>query len=377
MEKSESYYEASLQKDIERIKNTIAQMAQLNEEAMRGSIEALLNRDRQLAHTVILRDRNIDALETELDRLCIEFIVRQQPVAGHLRFVYSTIKIIRELERIGDYAESIARQVLCLIPLKNLPPLDLFVELAEVSIKMFKSAIQSFLSSDFHTAKNLMIVEDEADILRSRINQQINQLQEEGKIPNEAVNPLLTIARRLERLADEAKNICEEVIYMATGEVAKHKAGDLYYVLFVDKENSCLSRMAEAIGQSLLNPRVHFSSAGLKPAESLDPFLLSFMASKGVAVNTDAPRAFDVEWQLQNIQIVIALGKGVRKNLPPEASDAILFEWPISDPSKQTGVAAEIHHAYEETFVSLQTHVQDLLQAIEEMEKEKKSGSNL
>ncbi|MBN2357055.1 phosphate signaling complex protein PhoU [candidate division KSB1 bacterium] len=358
-----------MQKDIDRIKNTILEMARLNESAMRHSVEALLTRNRQLAHTVILRDRTIDALETELDRLCIEFIVRQQPVARHLRFVYSTIKIIREMERIGDYAESIARQVLCLIPIEPLPPLDLYVELADLSIKMFHDSIQAFINGDEKSAKDLMVIEDEADGLRSRINQQLLKLQDDGDIVIEAVNPLMTIARRLERLADEAKNICEESIYMATGEVAKHKHGDLLYVLFVDKDNSCLSRMAEAVGQSLRSAKVHFSSAGLEPAAALDPIMIDFLSNKQVPLSLEAPRALSVEWQVQTVHVIIAFGKEIRKALPPETEDAIIFDWPIPDPCKKAGVSAEIHHAYGETLQLLQTHIHDLVQAIIGQEK--------
>jgi len=108
----ESRYEQSLQRDIALLKRKTKEMAMLGEGGLRNAILALMNRDRQLAYTVILRDRCIDDLEIELDRLCLVFLVRQQPVSIHLRFVFATIKIIRELERIGDYAESIARQVL-------------------------------------------------------------------------------------------------------------------------------------------------------------------------------------------------------------------------------------------------------------------------
>src|SRR6185369_12974081 len=90
----------------------VSEMGGLAEQALRDCLSALRNRNRQLAYTVILRDSRIDELEKEVDRLCLEFLVRQQPVAGPLRFAYSTIRINLELERVGDYAESIARQVL-------------------------------------------------------------------------------------------------------------------------------------------------------------------------------------------------------------------------------------------------------------------------
>ena len=105
-----THYEESLQRDIERIKSKVQQMADLAAGALDACLRALVERNRQLAYSVILRDQRIDALEKEIDRLCLEFIVRQQPAARHLRFAYVTIKINQEVERIGDYAESMARQ---------------------------------------------------------------------------------------------------------------------------------------------------------------------------------------------------------------------------------------------------------------------------
>ena len=84
----------------------------MDERALTRAMQAFVKRDRQLANSVILHDQDVDALETEIDRLCLEFFVRHQPAAGHLRFVYSASKVVTELERVGDYAESIARQVL-------------------------------------------------------------------------------------------------------------------------------------------------------------------------------------------------------------------------------------------------------------------------
>src|ERR1041385_9536535 len=107
-----SHYEETLQRDIKAIQEKILKMAQLDERALRDSLKALVERNRQLAYAVILRDQYIDELEKEVDRLCLEFLVRQQPVAGPLRLAYATIRINLELERVGDYAEGIARQIL-------------------------------------------------------------------------------------------------------------------------------------------------------------------------------------------------------------------------------------------------------------------------
>src|SRR6185503_7315016 len=233
------HLEASLQRDIDLIRGKIQEMARRCEQALTTCLKAFQESNRQLAYSVILRDRYIDELEKQIDRLCLEFIIRQQPVAGHLRFVYSTIKINAELERIGDYAESIARQVL------KLSKYDLkafhaqYVEIANLSIPMLHAAVQAFVEQNAELARKTMIVEDEVDVLRNKINATLLGAHRENKIPTEALTPLMTIARRIERVSDQAKNICEEVLYICTGESYKHQGTEVIRVLFVDLHNSC------------------------------------------------------------------------------------------------------------------------------------------
>src|SRR5687768_17023198 len=107
-----SHYEESMERDIARLRDKIREMAARTEQGLRDGIAALLGNNRQLAYSIILRDTFIDALDREIDRLCLEFIIRQQPVGVHLRFAAAAIKINLDLERTGDYAKSIAKQVL-------------------------------------------------------------------------------------------------------------------------------------------------------------------------------------------------------------------------------------------------------------------------
>ena len=123
------------------------------EQALEDCVKALVAGDRQLAYAVILRDQYIDEKEKEIDRLCLEFLVRQQPVAGTLRFVYSTIRTNLELERVGDYAESIARQVLKVSQLPVDIPKDWYVEIARHSIAMLREAVRAFVEQDAELAR--------------------------------------------------------------------------------------------------------------------------------------------------------------------------------------------------------------------------------
>src|SRR5688572_30967609 len=161
-----THFEQSLQRDIDRIRSKVGEMASLGEHALRDCMKALAEKNRVLAFSVILRDQRIDELEKEIDRLCLEFLVRQQPVAGHLRFAYATIKINLELERIGDYAESVARQILKVSALHDKLPIADFTALANVSIPMLRNAVKAFIEQDAKLARESMEEEDKADMLR-------------------------------------------------------------------------------------------------------------------------------------------------------------------------------------------------------------------
>lgn len=337
-------------------------MAQLAERALTDALKAFVDRNLTLAYSVILRDQFIDEKEKELDRLCLEFLVRNQPVAGHLRFVYSTIKINLELERIGDYAESIARQVLKLNSLPQ-PPTENFVQLANTSVTMLRNAIEAFVEQSPELARAAMQSEEVTDALRRDIDTDIARLREESKIPFEAVTPLMTVSRRFERVADQAKNICEEVLYVCTGEYMKHKGAEVFRVLFVDDSNSCLSQMAEAIAQSLHTYNLVFSSAGTV-ARSIDWRTVEFLTEKGFDISRETAKSLERIPNLDHYHVIIALSKDAKKVFPPPPTKTVGLDWTLPDPSTRPGSLGEVRGAYEDAFQFLNTHVRELVQAL-------------
>ena len=357
------HLEASLQRDISLIRGKILEMSQNAERALKTCLQALQESNRQLAYAVILRDRHIDELEKQVDRLCLEFIIRQQPVAGHLRFVYSTIKINAELERIGDYAESIARQILKLAKydLKAFHPQ--YVEIANLSIPMLHAAVKAFVEEDAELARKTMAIEDEVDVLRNKINANLLRAHVENKLPLEALTPLMTVARRLERVSDQAKNICEEVLYISTGESYKHKGSEVFRILFLDHDNGARSQMAEAIANSLGQSSLVFNSAGIdwKP---VDAQTLSFLKEKGLETARPTSKSIQQVPNLEHYQVIVALDPEARKSIPPMPNKVITLEWNVADPSNAKGLPAEVRAAYEETFRHIQEHVEDLAEAI-------------
>jgi len=358
---SESHYEQSLQHDLDDLRDKVLEMARLDELALQQSMDAFYKNNRQLAYIVILRDQMIDELEIELDQLCLRFLVRQQPVAGHLRFVYSVIKIISELERIGDYAESIARHAIRLIPLKLKFSYDLFKKLADVSITMFHKSVDAFVHKNIEQSTSLMEMEEEADKLRSDIFSYLYKLRQEGTVPLEALGSLMAIAGRLERVSDQAKNFCEETLYITTGEMAKHKKADVFNILFVDQDNSSISQMAEAIGRTMKYPKFLFNSAGIVP-EPIDAATKKFLSGKGIDISNHFSKSLDVLSQRQRFHVVVLLGLKHQSIKTLHSMKSLILDWPakFSKTGKTTDPTAE----FEQAFNYLSEHIRDLVLAI-------------
>ena len=357
-----SHYEETLERDIGRIRSALGEMTNLAAGALEACVGALVARNRQTAYAVILRDRRIDELEKELDRLCLEFLIRQQPVARHLRFAYSTIKVNLELERIGDYAESIARQILKLSNMQVNPPLERFQQLASLAIPMVRDALKAFIAGDDKLARDVISREEETDALRSMINAEVYQLRLEGKIPQEALNPLLTIARRFERSADQASNIAEEAIYMVTGEYQKHHGGSTWRMVFIDEHNHCRSQMAEAIANGMRQPQFVFTSAGLD-AQEIDPGTVEFLKSKDLDLSRAKSRSIQQLPNFEAAQIIVALSPEAKRAFP-KPTKAVCLDWSIADPSLVSGDAETKRAAYEATYQFLSQQISDLCEAV-------------
>jgi phosphate transport system protein len=358
-----THFEETLQRDVERIRSKVREMAALAEGSLQSCMAALVQRNRQVAYSVILRDQRIDELDKEIDRLCLEFIVRQQPVAGTLRFVYAVIKINSELERVGDYAESMARQGLGLLALDVEVPHERVQEIANKAIPMLQGAVEAFVSQDADLAKKTMESEEVVDRLRHQLSQDLIGSIQQGKMPLEALSPLMNIVNRLERVADQAKSICQETLYMCTGEYLKHVGSETFRLLFVDESNSCVGQIAEALGSIQEVPNFVFSSAGLAP-KPVDPATVLFLRDKGIDISRNVSKAVDQIPHLDHYQIIVALTKEAQRVFPPPPTKAVCLEWILTDPSQVTGSADEVRAAYEETYKFLKTHIRDLVQAI-------------
>ena len=178
-----------------------------------------------------------------------------------------------------------------------------------------------------------------------------------------ALNPLMTVARRLERAADQVKNLCEDVLYLCTGEYVRHKGAEGFRILFYDLTNACLGQMAEAIGNSLGAPRLSFSSAGSAP-QPLDARALEFMAAKGIDLSRQTPKTLEGVPHWEQCQVIIALGPEALKALPEHSNKTVVLTWTIPDPAQVTGPAEKWKPAFESAARSLESDIRELAGAI-------------
>jgi phosphate transport system protein len=359
----QSHLQAGLQHDIDLIRAKLLEMLALDEQALTRALHAFLRRDRQLAYSVILRDQDVDALDAALDQLCLEFIVRHQPMAGHLRFVYSASKIVNLLERCGDYAESVARQVLLLSSLNYEVPVDKFHQIANLAIPMLHNAVHAFVDGNADLARTTMAIEPRVNQIRDSLNTDLVALREEGRLPLEALNPLTTIARRFERVSDQATNISEQALYFTTGQYLRHLVRQDFRVLFVDQTNGCLSRIAQAAAGGLGAKRFTFDSAGLA-AGAVEPQTIRFLAGKGVDVSHQLSKRVDQVPNLEQVQVIVALSREAEAAFPEKPTKSLGLQWLVPDPSQAHGTPEELRVEYERAFQALATHTRDLVQAI-------------
>ena len=360
-----SHFEEHLQHDIDQIRDKVIVMGRLVEDALRGALCTVRDQNRQTAYSVILKDRYIDDLENELDHLCLKFLVKQQPAAGHLRLAYSVIKINSQLERVGDYAEAIARQFLILDDMDWPPGYEASVAVIETTIRMIHNAVQAFADEHAELAAETLKMEKDriVDHQRAQILTDLIREHSEGKLSSEALVPLMTIANRCERIGDQAGNICEEILYILTGEDRRQEKKHIIRVLFVDEHDACRNQMAEGISNALGLTRIKFSSAGLE-TESIDPKTVQFMAKKGIDISHQTQSYIDQILRPEDYHVIISLSEATEGVLLPPSSKTVSMTWHIQAPSRVEGSDEEIQTAYEHTFQYLDTHIRDFVQAI-------------
>jgi phosphate transport system protein len=208
--------------ELETLKQTLLAMGGLVEDQIRRVLRALVERDGDLAQEVIDRDREVNAYDVEVDEKCVELLALHQPTAGDLRFITTAMKIVTDLERIGDQAVNIGQRVLELNREPQLKPYIDLPRMAERAQRMVKESLDAFVARDTGLARQVCGEDDAVDALKEQIFRELlTFMMEDPKTIPRAIR-LILVSRFLERVADHATNIAEMVIYMVESKMVRH-----------------------------------------------------------------------------------------------------------------------------------------------------------
>ncbi len=215
-----------LERAIERLKRSILSLSALAEDSVQRAVRALVERNAQAAVEVIEADSQIDELEVEVEEECLKILALHQPVAIDLRFIIAVLKINSDLERVADMAVNIAERAMFLSEQEPLGLPIRFDEMAQKAQAMLKKALDALVNMDSDLAREVCAADDEVDNINREMYAKIQAGILERPSRVDCLMHLLAVSRHIERVADHATNIAEDVIYMVDGEIVRHRSTD-------------------------------------------------------------------------------------------------------------------------------------------------------
>jgi phosphate transport system protein len=214
--------ERHFDEELKKLSQELLRMGGLVEEQISRSVKSLVDRDTALAENVLRSDDAINMLEIEIEEICLKFLALHQPAGSDLRFITMVMKIVNDLERMGDQAVNIAEHTLDLLKQPLLKPLIDIPRMASLAQKMVKDSLDAFVNRNTQLARSVCQRDDEVDNLNDQIFRELltYMMEDSSKITRSV--DLILIGRNIERVADHATNIGEDVIYLVEGKTIKH-----------------------------------------------------------------------------------------------------------------------------------------------------------
>lgn len=212
-----------LERDLDYLQRDLLALASSVEEALDKAIKALIQDRPNLAREVIEGDNLIDAEENHIEEECLKLLALHQPVAVDLRRITAALKINSELERMADLAEDIAERVIHLSGRAKIPPPSKLQRMTDLATSMVRQALDSFVNLDPRQARTLIRLDDEVDRYNAEIIEDLIRTMQKAPELVEPGIDLFSAVRHLERIADHATNIAEDVVYLVEGEIVRHR----------------------------------------------------------------------------------------------------------------------------------------------------------
>ncbi|MBD3236623.1 MAG: phosphate signaling complex protein PhoU [Candidatus Eisenbacteria bacterium] len=211
-----------LQREIEKVKRMILSLSAVVEESVQKAVTSIERRDVSLAREVIGTDNLIDQAEVDVEEECLKILALHQPVAGDLRLIIAVLKINNDLERIGDLAVNIAHRTLFLCSQPEVPPPVDFTEMSRRTLDMVHQSLDALVNMDAPAARAVLGADDEVDAINRQMFKRIFAAIRANPERTECLQSYSSATRYLERIADSATNIAEDVIYLVEGRIVRH-----------------------------------------------------------------------------------------------------------------------------------------------------------
>ena len=205
-------------RQLEELNDELIEMGTMIEKAIKTAAKALISQDSELAKTVIEGDEQVDRQERIIENLCLKLLLQQQPVAKDLRLISSALKMITDMERIGDQAADISELTIMLSEAKYIKKLEHIQQMAKETMVMLIESIDAFVNKDMLKAQSVIDADDKVDELFAKVKKELIKMIHEDINCGEQASDLLMIAKYFERIGDHTTNIAEWVIFSITGE---------------------------------------------------------------------------------------------------------------------------------------------------------------
>ncbi|MCG8015552.1 MAG: phosphate signaling complex protein PhoU [Candidatus Thiodiazotropha sp. 'RUGA'] len=351
-----SHLEERLERDLKDLHDRVAKMGAQVQEAVKNSVYALQTGNRKLAFTTVLNDNPINRCMREIDRICHRFFAIHIPSGGHLRLLSSVIRANIELERIGDYAVTIARES---AQLSEPPSGNLSRELDRVAgetMLMLKQSIKAFTELNAELAKSTMVMADELEHNLDVVYTEMMANDDRQRVAE--VLAIFVVFTQLKRIADQSKNLCEDTVFAVTGEQKKPK---VFNILFVDEDNSCHSQLAEAIARRNHPDVGRYRSAGNVAAAEINSNLATFLESKGIDYSQAGINSLDqlTEKEISEQHVIVSLQGNIETYLPKLPFHTSALEWELGEIPHD-----EDSHDFDHLYHQLAVLIRDLMELL-------------
>jgi phosphate transport system protein len=326
------HYELRLQHDLDAITARVEAVSLAVREAVDAATRAVISDDRDALHQVILADHPINREVRAIDAECHAFVARHMPSAGPLRMVSSVLRLNIALERVGDYAVTISR--VGAHQSTSVPEglREAIGDMADMSTRMLDRASRAFVRRDAALAREAIATAKRVDAAHDQLFDAV--LESGASLPLRDTVGLITIIANLERVSDQAKNICEEALFAATGET---KAPKTYKILFVDADDALLAPLAAALGRRAYPDSGRYFSAGVHPAVALAPELGRAADRLRLDLTGAMPRPLGpLQSGLADFHVVVALGREGEIPVVETPFHTIRLRWAV-DPAELEG----------------------------------------